>query len=323
MQLSSLGEFGLISRIADIARCEDPAVLCGIGDDCAVLDTGGPERLLVTTDAMVEGRHYRLDWLSPHEVGRRAADAAASDIAAMGGQPRFACASVGLPRDWPVARAEAVFDGLVSRLTAHGACLVGGDCVSCFEHSFIDLVVLGTCAQPWLRSGARPGDVVAVSGSLGGSAAAIAAQMAKMAGIPCWERYAAPVARTEEAVAWHKAGGVQAAIDISDGLVQDAGHIATQSGVQIILHAWKLPVDTGAIEVGQRLNEDPLNWALGGGEDFELLVVASKDRLSALQAASATPLTVIGEVAAGSGVRVVNADGTPLAPMRSGWDHFG
>jgi thiamine-monophosphate kinase len=322
MRLSELGEFGFIARLAAPLECADPAVLIGLGDDCAVVAVGDT-RWVITTDAMAEGRHFRLDWLTPRQVGARAMAAALSDIAAMGARPRFAFTTLAVPGSWEAQAALDLAGGLADTARTYGACLLGGDTVAAPDASWLDVVVIGEAGRTlWRRDAAQVGQVVCVTGALGGSAAALAGKLAGLTDIPCWARFAAPTPRLVEAQALQAVGGVTGGLDISDGLVQDAGHLCERSGVGILLHVEAIPVDPGAVAVGKALGQDSLPWALGGGEDFELLLTADSTAAAQLQVALAVPLTVIGEVVAGDHVALVDAQGHELPVGRGGWDHF-
>jgi thiamine-monophosphate kinase len=317
-----LGEFGFIERVARMASCAAPELELGVGDDCALVRVGD-QRLAVTTDAMLEGRHFRTDWLSPEEIGARAMTAGLSDIAAMGARPVLAFTSVAIPPAWTAEEATELSRGLVEQAARYGACLAGGDTIAAHEEAFVDVIVIGWCGEHiWRRDGAEVGDSVCVTGSLGGAMAATAGRLAGLASIPCWEAYARPQPRVLEAAAMAPLGLIHAAMDISDGLVQDAGHICERSGVGIVIRATDVPVHAGAIEVTAELGEDAVWYALTGGEDFELLFTCRPEAVPVLQAAISTPLTVVGEVVAGAQVVVLDAAGEEMALARRGWDQF-
>lgn len=334
MLLRDVGEFGFIERIARRARAratEDPRVVVGIGDDAALLDLGGPELLAVTTDAMLEGQHFRLDWLAPEQIGERATSGALSDLAAMGAEPVAVFGTVGLPPDWPVEGADALMDGIAQAASAVGATLAGGD-VTASARVLVDLTAVGTVprGEQLLRSGARPGQVLAVTGALGGAAAAVAllsvAGPEALADFPALaQRFAHPEPRVRTGRAIAAAGLASAAIDISDGPAQDAGHIAERSGVRAVIEAARVPIAEGCAQVARRIGGDALTYALAGGEDFELLLALDEDRLPALQALEAVAevgLTMVGRVEEGVGVVVLDADGQEIDLPRGGWDHF-
>lgn len=321
-KLRDLGEFGFIDALAAHVACEDPDVLLGIGDDCALVRTGGGV-WAITTDAMLEGRHFRHDWLTPYQTGARAMTAGLSDIAAMGARPRFAFSSLALPPEWEANDGLELARGLAEQARRFGACLLGGDTVAAHEHAFVDVVVIGECCgQVWRRDGARVGDVVCVTGTLGDSAAAMAARMAGVEEPLTWEAYAEPTPRVPEAAALQRAGGITAAMDISDGLVQDAGHLCERSGVGIRLHAERVPVSEGARATAETLGREAIEWALSGGEDFELLFTAAAESVPALQEAIEAQVTVVGEVVKGTKVEVVDKASRPLQLRSGGWNHF-
>jgi len=332
MQLHDIGEFGFIDRIARMAA-DDPAVVVGIGDDAAVLDLGGPDHVVVTTDAMLEGRHFRLDWLAPEDVGWRAASGALSDIAAMGASPAAVFCTIGLPPEWPVERADALLGGVIDAVQAVGGTLAGGDVIAS-DRVLIDIMALGRVppGQALLRSGARPGQVLAVTGALGAPAAAVMALTRPgpdtLAGedlAPVRRRFAHPEPRVRAGRAIAASGLVSAAIDLSDGLVQDAGHIAERSGVRTVIEAGRVPIAAGCAQVAERIGGDALTWALAGGEDFELLIAldeADLQALLALEAVAEVGLTVVGRVEEGAGSVALDEDGRAIDLPRGGWDHF-
>ncbi len=330
MRLGEVGEFNFIDSIARLAGCPAAPVLVGIGDDAAVLDVGSAQKLVVTTDAMVQGVHFRRDWLAPHQIGWRAMAACLSDIAAMGAQPTAVFASVALPADLDSEYALDIVRGLADCARRFDTTLAGGDCTVSPALIFIDTVAIGTTPQPWLRSQARPGDVLMVTGSLGDAAAAVALLSSGRCPDdippPLLERFARPLPRLREASILSARGLVNAALDISDGLVQDAGHMATQSGVAIRLESAAVPISDICRAAAAELGHDPLSWALAGGEDFELLLAVPAHRVAEAQQLLSdhceTSLTPVGAVASGCGVTVLDADGQQLALDRSGWDHF-
>ncbi len=268
--LGTLGEFGLVAAL--LARpVESAAVPLGPGDDAAVI--AAPDgRVVVSTDMLIEGRHFRRDWSGAHDVGRKAAAQNLADIAAMGATPTALVVGFGAPADLPKAWALEFAEGLWAECEVVGASVVGGDVVRA------DRVVLGVTALgdlqgrvPVTRSGARPGDVVALCGRQGWAAAGLSVlsrgfrspRMLVDAHRHPMPPYAAGVAA---AVA-----GATAMIDISDGLVQDAGHIAIASGVVVALTSAALPIDEPLRETAAAFNVDPHVWILTGGDDHALL----------------------------------------------------
>ncbi len=330
MRLRDIGEFAFIDRIARMSG-EDPRVVLGIGDDAALLDLGGPELLVVTTDAMLEGRHFRLDWLEPAEVGWRAASGALSDVAAMGAAPTALFCTVGLPASWPVARADALLRGIADSAEAVGTTLAGGDVIAS-ERALIDIMVLGQVprGQQLTRDGAVAGQVLAVTGALGAPAGAVAA-LAELGTEALSEapevrgRFARPAPRVRAGRAIAASGLACVAIDISDGLVQDARHIAERSGVRAVIEAPRVPVAPGCVELAARIGADALVWALSGGEDFELLLALDEANVAALadlEPVAEIGLRVVGRIEDGEGAVVLDAQAREIDLPRGGWDHF-
>lgn len=288
-------------------------MLLGPGDDAAVLSA--PDgRVVVTTDLLVEGRHFRRDWSSGYDIGRKAAAQNLADVAAMGARPTALVVGLGIPADAPVEWLDALTDGMRDECAPVGASVAGGDIVRA------DRVVLGVTAlgdlggrPPVTRSGARPGQLVAVTGRLGYAAAGLALLESGAAAAGLEELVAAhrrprpPYPRGPEAAEL----GATAMLDVSDGLVQDLGHIAAASGVGVEVDPAALPVPEPLRAAAGALGADPLDWVLGGGEDHALAAVFP----------AGTPLgghwRVVGRVVEGRGVRVKGRE-----PGRAGWDHF-
>ncbi len=310
--VADLGEFGLIAALA--ARLpQGPGLLVGIGDDAAVL-RAPDARVVASTDLLVEGLHFRRDWSAATEIGGKAAAQNFADIAAMGAAPTALLVGLAAPADLPVSWAEDMAAGLAEECGRAGASVAGGD-MSGAPLVMLAVTALGDLAGrvPVTRAGARPGDLVAVSGSLGGSAAGLALLQAGLAGpasLLAAHRWPQPdyAAGPEAAVL-----GATSMIDISDGLVQDLGHVAAASGVQISLESARLPGHDSLRDAAEALGgQDPLGWILSGGEDHALAATFPPD--TALPGRWA----VIGQVAKGQGVRV---DSRQPGRM-SGWRHF-
>lgn len=341
--LRALGEFGLIDRIRARAAVRSAGTLCGIGDDAAVL-AWGAGGLLATLDMLLEDVHFRRRWGRPRDLGRKTLAVNLSDIAAMGGDPLYALLGLALPGTGiPLAEIEAVLEGLEAEAAAFGVTLVGGD--TCRSHAGLVLTItlLGRppAAGPVLRSGARAGDTVYVTGQLGGSAAGLLALERGLRpdapwpaslphpGVPLPEEtirdamacHLTPVPRVAAGRAL--AGRASAMIDVSDGVASDAGHLSRASGATLRLDVARLPVHPGAAALGPLLDRDPLALALQGGEDYELLFTAAEDPTALLAAAApGLPVTAIGRVVAGPpGVRLVDAHGREMPPP-PGFDHF-
>ncbi len=331
MRLDELGEFGLIARLAEAVGTGQGSVIVGIGDDAAVLEAPSAGYLLVSTDACLEGQHFRRQWLTASQIGWRAAGAALSDIAAMGGEALAVFVSAGLPPTEEAAFAEQLVCGIHEAATEHGATLAGGDTCASPDRVYLDVVAVGQAQQPWLRSTAQPGDVLLVTGTLGESAAALhlleSDRVQNADGLPpaLRDRFARPTPQFAVARCLQQLSQPPCAIDISDGLVQDAAHIAEASGVALTIQAAHIPVAEACREVAADADADPLRWALTGGEEYELLLTLPRDLVEqarSLVEAEDVKLTEIGFVTVGAGVGVVDADGKEMELARTGWDHF-
>jgi thiamine-monophosphate kinase len=309
-------EAELIARIRGIlgGTAAAPGVLVGIGDDAAVLDRVDG-KIVVTVDEQVEGTHFRRDLCSLEDVGFRATMAAASDLAAMGATPLAAVCAWVLPHGVTEDEVVAVARGQRAALDelAAGATIVGGN-LARGPSLALTTTWIGACDRPVRRDGARPGDGLWVAGDLGLAAAGFAALAAGTAGAPpaALEAWRRPRARIADGL--RMAGVAHACIDVSDGLATDAGHLAEASGLRAVLDevALRKYMHSAIIEVARALGRDPLDLALGGGEDYAL-VCASDVAIDGF--------TRIGALEAGEGVVLRGAGGD--RPARGGFDHFG
>ncbi|MDH6197235.1 thiamine-monophosphate kinase [Mycobacterium frederiksbergense] len=269
--LAAAGEFVVIDRLV-AGREQTEVVALGPGDDAAVVNTADG-RAAVSTDMLVQGRHFRLDWSSPHDVGRKAIAQNAADIEAMGGRATAFVVAFGAPPDTSVAAAAELSDGLWDEARLLGAGIVGGDLVSA-PLWVISVTVLGDLGgrPPVPRSGARAGDTVAVAGELGRSAAGYALWDRGIDGFPeLRQRHLTPQPPYGQGRRAAQAGA-NAMTDVSDGLLADLGHIATSSGVRIDLDTGGLDADRLAVaEAAAAVRADPWEWVLSGGEDHALV----------------------------------------------------
>lgn len=269
--VGQLGEFAVIDRLVR-GRVQPDAVLLGPGDDAAVV-SAGDGRTLVSTDMLVAGRHFRLDWSTPHDVGRKAIAQNAADIEAMGGRATAFVVGFGAPADTPTADADALVDGMWDEAARVGAGIVGGDLVSS-PLWVLSVAVLGDLGgrAPVLRSGAKPGAVVAVAGELGRSAAGYSLWHKQIGGFDeLRTRHLVPEPPYGQGAVAADAGA-QAMIDVSDGLVADLRHVADASGVGVDLSTAALAADRDALSAAAAAADvDPWSWVLGGGEDHALV----------------------------------------------------
>ena len=269
--LGELGEFGVIDRLVS-GRRQPAAVALGPGDDAALV-FAGDGRVVVSTDMLVQDRHFRLDWSTPHDVGRKAVAQNAADIEAMGARPTAFVVAFGAPPETPTAHVSALADGMWDEAGRVGAGIVGGDLVSCPQW-VVSVTALGDLAgrAPVLRAGARPGAVIAAVGELGYSAAGYALWHK---GIDEFDelrrRHLVPQPPYGQGRSAAEAGA-QAMIDVSDGLVGDLRHLAEASGVSVDLSTGALANDREALmAAAEAVDTDPWSWVLGGGEDHTLV----------------------------------------------------
>jgi thiamine-monophosphate kinase len=312
--LADVGEFGLIAALTQ--RFEQGSqVYVGPGDDAAVLRTPRGH-VVVSTDLLVEGRHFRREWAPARDIGRKAAASNISDINAMGGTAHSLTVGLGAPGDLAAQWVLDLADGIAEEAGLVGASVVGGDLTTAKE-VVIAITALGTCAiAPVLRSGAQAGDVVALAGRQGWAAAGLAVLArgfrSPRALVEAYQRPQPPYAAGPAAA--H--AGATAMIDVSDGLIADVGHIAAGSGVSIDLHRDAFQLAEPMHAVGSALGVDPMQFILGGGDDHAIVAT--------FPAGTALPegFTAIGSVAGpGEAGAVVTVDGASYDGPR-GWAHF-
>lgn len=322
------GESALIKRIAQRvgwASLPQPFhLLQGIGDDAAVLQAGD-QTLLWTADMLLEGVHFRLDWIDPASLGWKSLAVNLSDIAAMGGTPVGALLSLALPAERTGAWLDAFVDGLAECARAYGVALLGGD-TNRAEHVVIDVSLLGIVAgQPVPRSGAQVGDWLLATGALGGSRAGLHALMAGDASAVDLAPHFRPIPRLQVGALARELGAT-AMMDISDGLAADLPKLLRASGVGAVVYAAQVPVHPAAAHWTQAQGLDPIAFAVAGGEDYELLIAApphvAQRLLERVPAETGVPLAHIGEVIAAQEVWLQRADGRRESFAIGGWDHF-
>ena len=307
--LADIGEFAMIARLLTTYPTTDDVVV-GPGDDAAVVRIGGTD-VLLSTDMMVEGRHFKRDWCTAYDVGRRAAAQSLSDLNAMGGTTTALLAAVAAPADLPVEWATGLASGLAEEAELVGAGVVGGDLTRADQLTICVSAVGASSGAPVLRAGARPGDVVALRGRQGWAAAGLAVLQrgfrSPRAVVEAYRRPEVPYGAGAEALA----AGATAMIDVSDGLVADVGHLASAGGVAIDLHTAAFEIAEPLHAVGAALGADPLSFVLSGGDDHALVACFAADTVP-------EGWLVIGAVSEGDGVSV---DSEPFDGP-SGWTHF-
>ena len=332
MKLDEIGEFGLIERIRSRKAAYDADVVIGIGDDCAILRRGLVLEVL-TTDCLVKGTHYEDDWLSMKDVGWKALAVNVSDIAAVGGTPKHALVTLFLPDGLATADIDDLYDGLEECGAASGVSVVGGDIVKIRGPFAISLTLSGTCERDEvvLRSGARPDDIIVVTGSLGGASLGLRCLRDQVLCVDggslraCVKKFQRPELRLKESRAIVETLRPSSMIDISDGLLSDMRHILEASKVGATLEADSVPVSEGVLEFFSGEGEEALSWAISGGEEYELLfTMASRleGKLPELSEKLGTKLTRIGTVTSRSrGIKMAGPGGEKdIKP--GGFDHL-
>ena len=323
MNVSEIGEFGLIERLAKAIGAERPeSLIVGIGDDAAAWRVNGSV-VLATTDTLVEGVHFlagRTPWA---DLGWKALAVNVSDIAAMGGEPQYALVTLGLPPETPVQGVDELYEGLRECAREYGVAVAGGDVVRA-PQVMVSVAVLGRAevavdGRPRLmrRDAARAGYAIAVTGTLGRSAAGL---RRLNEGAPADDPLARAHLRPRPPLALARRAvqlGVPCAIDISDGLLQDLGHVCEMSGLGAVVRAAAVPLSD---ELRDAYADDALALACAGGEDYELLLVAPREPLAAL----GPEVSVIGEMVESKKreARLVDASGEEMRVPVAGWDHL-
>lgn len=305
------GEFGLIASIRDRARTSSSRVTLGIGDDCAGLALTPGAEVLVTTDMLMEGRHFRLGEASPTEVGYKALAVNLSDIAAMAGIPVAAFVAIALPRSTAVEVARGLLDGMMPLLERFGVALAGGDTNAWDGPLVVSVTLIGEATPRGAvrRSGARPGDTVLVTGPLGGSLSG---------------RHLRPMPRIAEALALAEAASIHAMLDLSDGLAGDLAHILAESGVGATLDAASIPIHPDALAMARTSGRSPIDHALGDGEDFELCLTLDPSDAARLLPAPPPGVALfrVGTIDGESGLRLRGPDGSISPLIARAFDHL-
>lgn len=327
MKLKEVGEFGLIDLISENAIVDPTDIIIGIGDDAAAYAPKQGLLELLTTDMLVESVHFDLSKTTFWQLGYKAIAVNLSDIAAMGGKPRHAVISLGLPSEFTVEHVVELYQGMKEIAREFSVNIIGGDTVSSPHGLVINVALVGEVEVAGLlrRSGARVSDLVVVTGTLGDSACGL-----DLLFNPGWDEAdfiwpllnAHLTPRPQVLLGQKLAGmGATSADDISDGLANEANELARSSGVSLRLYADKLPLSPEIKQAAALMDKHPLHYALYGGEDYQIVFTISPDRFFDLPAGT-WPFTVVGDVTDGTGVFLLEADNhiTKLEPK--GYDHF-
>jgi thiamine-monophosphate kinase len=326
------GEVELIARLSQLLGEPPSEVILGIGDDCAVLDLGGPDYWLWTMDTLIEEVHFHTDYMPPYQLGRKSLAVNLSDIAAMGGEPLYALVSLGWPPGRDLAGALEFGEGLAASAREYQMAVIGGDTVASPEGISVTLTVLGRVPKNEMlgRFGAKAGDRLYVTGPLGLSAAGLEVLKGNLS---LDEKEKAPLVQAHLDPRPQLAAGrllakeklATAMIDLSDGVATDLMHLCRQSGLGARLWAEAVPLTSGVLKVAALLNRDPLDLALTGGEDYELLFTVPpvlEDRLPrAFAQAGLRPPHLLGEMVPGEEVLLITGKKEKIISGR-GYDHF-
>jgi thiamine-monophosphate kinase len=317
------GEFALIDRLSRRSPTTHPDLVAGIGDDAAVIGRtfANGDYLLVTTDMLVENAHFRRDWAAPTQIGAKSVACNVSDIAAMGGVPTFMFVSLALAADSDVAWVDALYQGMADACRRYGVVLAGGDTTH-GDAVTIGISLLGRVSPPnlRLRSHARPGELLCVTGNLGGAAAGLAMFSAGL-DPPAYlrEKHLAPGCRLDVAPLIAPLAG--AMIDISDGLAAEVNHICDQSGTGAEIVAADIPVHPSVREAARLTGGDPIAFALSGGEDFELLFSISPQNRQRLEEKGVEAI-LVGRITTASSGRMLLLPNGSKALLAGGYNHF-
>ena len=324
-QLPQLGEFGLITRIADRVAV-DGSVSTGIGDDGAVTTLTPGMQLVTSTDMLLEDVHFRRRWHDAYHLGRKSLAVSISDIAAMGAIPRWALLSLALPTGLSLDFVDRFMDGFLTLAGEHRVSLIGGDTCSSKSGLVISVTIMGEQYPETIirRSGAVAGDDIWVTGTLGD--AALALQVVEKGGdTPLASRLLDPTPRVSAALVLAESGYATALIDVSDGILADFGHIAEQSHVGGQLFVEELPLSGSLRTEAAIMAVNPHQLALSGGEDYELCFTAhrgNREKIRESMKKCGVEVTRIGIVTPPTGIIALNSDGSRFSCLAAGFNHF-
>lgn len=332
MKVAELGEFGLVElirKIVDTSRNQSESwqkLIIGMGDDAAAWQ-GDDSIQLAKVDALVQGVHFQPGTIGWADLGWKALAINLSDIAAMGGLPKYALVSLAIPPDTEVADVLALYRSMLKLAKQHGVAIVGGDTDST-PYVSITVTVLGSMGRRknlLTRNTAQPGDQIAVTGYLGTAVAGYEMIRQKLklnnkTTAILKRAFLRPEPRIDEGQLLLKTG-IKTAIDVSDGLISDLTHICKASRVSARIEAENLPITP---EMSAAFGKKALGMALSGGEDYELLFTGKPEIIAKVKQRAACPITVIGEILSGKSgvVTVVDSTGKPLKLSKKGWEHF-
>lgn len=318
MKVSSVGgEFGLIERIKKNIKIYSKDIVLGIGDDAAVLEYNQKNYLLFTTDMLVENDHFSLKYSAPKQIGMKAIEQNVSDIAAMGGLPKHAVVSLALPNDIDVNFVDWLYKGINEKCKKYKISIVGGN-IAHSKEIVVNVTMLGFVEKKYLalRKSAKINDLIFCSGDVGKSTAGLELLRNNLKGESI-KPHLEPKSRLELSRELVKIG-IHSMIDVSDGVASEVRHICEESRVGAIIHADKIPISKDTINDAIKINKSPIDLALYGGEDFELIFTAKKNKLKQLKKYD---VSVIGKIVdKKNGIKLIKNN--KKYGLESGFDHF-
>jgi thiamine-monophosphate kinase len=333
MTLKEIGEFGFIKKISQGCLIRPSSIVKAIGDDAAAFTTDPQQISLITTDLLVERIHFLRSAITGFDLGYKSLAVNLSDIAAMGGTAREAFVSIAIPADCPLDYLEALYDGMKNLAAKFHVNILGGDTTRSKDDLIINVAVYGMVAREEMlcRNAAKPGDIIFSTGFLGDSKAGlylilnnIPLNSAELIGLHKAHLLPEPHLREGRFLACRPA--VHAAIDTSDGLSSDLGHIANESGVGVTLYSENLPISDFLNKFCRQFDVDPIDYALSGGEDYTLVCTISPDEADIIaeqfKQEFMRPLFRIGKITRSRQLKVLHPDGTSKRIIPTGWDHF-
>ena len=333
MKLEEIGEFGFIKKVTRGCLIRPDSVVKAIGDDAAAFAMPPEEVILITTDLLVERVHFHMNSISGFSLGHKSLAVNLSDIAAMGGTAREAFVSIAIPKNCPIDYLEDFYKGMKALASEFDVNILGGDTTSSKADLVINIAVVGSVPENEMlcRDKALPGDVVFSTGFLGDSKAGLYLILNEIdpdtKGLEVLKTaHITPHPFLREGRFLARRPGIHAAIDVSDGLSSDIGHIAEESGVGVRLYREKIPVSSSLMEFCRRFNFDPVEYALTGGEDYTLLCTISPDKMDPVAVdylkTFNKPLYPIGEIIQNKKMEIIGPDKEVKTFSPGGWDHF-
>lgn len=317
MKIKDIGEFALINRIRDKTEIFSKDIVAGIGDDAAVIKYDNENYLLFTTDMLVEDCHFSLQYSTPEQIGMKAIEQSVSDIASMGGIPKYAVISLALPGNMDVEFIDRLYNGINHKSKKYKISIVGGNIARSGKIS-INVAMLGFVEKKYLalRSKAKAGDLILCSGDVGSSAAGLELLRLDIPGKSI-KRHLETECRLDLARKIVKIG-INSMIDVSDGIASEIKRICEESNVGAIIYADKIPISKNTINDSKKMKKNPLDFALYGGEDFELFFTANKNKLKQLKNHD---VSVIGNIVdKRQGIKLIKNN--QKMNLGSGFNHF-